>query len=73
MRWWPLEWDLRSPSLHNVRFDKLPEERKAVVVALRAIAPGEELFVDYGRWYWLKSPGTVLKALPTTAASTSTA
>jgi SET domain-containing protein len=37
-----------------VKFDKRPEEQCALVIALRDIEKGEELFVDYGRWYWLK-------------------
>ena len=34
-------------------FDKRPEEYCAHVTALRDIMDGEELFADYGRWYWL--------------------
>lgn len=41
--------DCRNASLYNVAFRKLPEERKALVVALKDINPGEEIFVDYGR------------------------
>lgn len=41
--------DCRNASLYNVAFKKLPEERKALVVALKDIKPGEEIFVDYGR------------------------
>ena len=41
--------DCRRASLYNVTFRKLPEERKALVVALKDIEPGEEIFVDYGR------------------------
>lgn len=37
----------------NVVLDKRPHEGCALVVALRDIAAGEELFVDYGRLYWL--------------------
>ncbi|RLN49955.1 hypothetical protein BBJ28_00019985 [Nothophytophthora sp. Chile5] len=37
----------------NVRFEKQPSGGKADVVALRDIQPGEELYVDYGRMYWL--------------------
>ncbi|TYZ66092.1 hypothetical protein PybrP1_013016 [[Pythium] brassicae (nom. inval.)] len=37
----------------NVTLDKRPSEGRALVVALRDIAAGEELFVDYGRLYWL--------------------
>lgn len=52
--------DPRRESALNVRFDKRPEEGKAIVLSTREIAAGEELYVDYGRWYWLKSPGNVL-------------
>lgn len=45
--------DCRDSTLYNVEFVKYPALRKAVVVALRDIDPGEELYVNYGRWYWL--------------------
>ncbi len=35
-------------------FDKRYDEKVAYVRAIRDIYPGEEIFVDYGRWYWLK-------------------
>eukprot|EP00611_Tribonema_gayanum_P011116 TRINITY_DN21267_c0_g1_i1.p1 TRINITY_DN21267_c0_g1~~TRINITY_DN21267_c0_g1_i1.p1 ORF type:complete len:162 (-),score=24.34 TRINITY_DN21267_c0_g1_i1:361-798(-) len=46
--------DCRNPAGFNVTFDKQPgaSPPHAVVVALRDIDAGEELFVDYGRWYW---------------------
>ena len=44
--------DCRNPALHNVKFVKLPELNKAKVVTLRPILTGEELYVDYGKWYW---------------------
>jgi hypothetical protein len=47
--------DCRNPAKHNVCFDKYPDSCKALVVSLRDISPGEELYVDYGRWYWLGS------------------
>jgi hypothetical protein len=56
--------DCRNDALLNVTFVKLPEERCAHVVALRDIAAGEELFVSYGRWYWLKEPGQRLPTPP---------
>ncbi|KAF4316230.1 hypothetical protein BBO99_00007541 [Phytophthora kernoviae] len=37
----------------NVYFDKRPQDGKAQVVALRDVQAGEELYVDYGRMYWL--------------------
>ncbi len=52
--------DARNPARTNVVFDKKPDELRALVVATRDIAAEEELFVDYGRWYWLKAPGAVL-------------
>ncbi|KAF0686808.1 Aste57867_21405 [Aphanomyces stellatus] len=45
--------DCRSKGVHNVVFDKQPEQQVALVRALHDIEPGEELFADYGRWYWL--------------------
>tara|TARA_A100001015_G_scaffold315500_1_gene427456 strand:+ start:456 stop:1655 length:1200 start_codon:yes stop_codon:yes gene_type:complete len=48
--------DCRNSALYNVEFRKIPEQWKAEVIALRDITAGEELFVDYGRWYWLKVP-----------------
>ena len=45
--------DCRNPAGYNVFFDKRPEENCAHVRALRDIMVGEELFADYGRWYWL--------------------
>ena len=61
--------DCRNASLHNVKFVKLPGENKAKVVTLRPILPGEELFVDYGRWYWAGFDGKPIKlSLPATMA-----
>ena len=34
-----------------MRFEKRPAEGRADVVATREIAPGEELFADYGKRY----------------------
>jgi len=44
--------DCRNPAGHNVRFDKRPKDACALVVTTRDIGAGEELFVDYGKWYW---------------------
>ena len=47
--------DCINPAGFNVKFVKQPIAQPhpcAVVVALRDIAAGEELFVDYGKWYW---------------------
>ena len=41
----------------NVRFEKDPANRLARVIAARALAPGEELFVSYGAGYWKQHPG----------------
>lgn len=43
---------------HNVIFEKQPENNRALVRALRDIAVGEEIFVDYGKWYWAGSKPT---------------
>lgn len=45
--------DCRNRGKYNVRFEKCPEECKAMVVALRDIQVDEELYVDYGRFYWI--------------------
>jgi SET domain-containing protein len=45
--------DCRNQAGYNVRFSKKPEQYKAEVIAIRPINKNEELFVDYGRWYWL--------------------
>jgi hypothetical protein len=37
----------------NVEFVKLPEQGCALVVATRPIAAWEELFVSYGKRYWV--------------------
>ena len=47
--------DCINPAGINVRFDKMPLATPypcANVVAIRDIEIGEELFVDYGKWYW---------------------
>ena len=52
--------DCRNPCGYNVEFLKSPQEKCAWVIAQRDIAVGEELFVDYGRWYWLLKPSSSL-------------
>ena len=47
--------DCRDPRAHNAKFVKIAEEGKAEVVATRDILPGEEVYVDYGKWYWIGS------------------
>lgn len=39
----------------NARFVKLPEHKRADVVAIEVINPGDEIFADYGTWYWAGS------------------
>jgi hypothetical protein len=51
--------DCINPAGFNVRFDKQPAalpHPRAEVVATRDITEGEELFVDYGKWYWSGAP-----------------
>jgi len=50
--------DCRNPAGYNVRFDKRPMQGCALVVATRHIGAGEELFVDYGKWYWNGPPSS---------------
>ncbi|CAM9487592.1 unnamed protein product [Choristocarpus tenellus] len=52
--------DCRNRNLYNVEFQKMPEERKALVIATRCIEAGEELFADYGRWYWISLKPVIL-------------
>ena len=53
--------DCRNVAGYNVTFDKIESEKYALVKATRPIYKGEEIFVDYGRWYWaganIKSKG----------------
>lgn len=44
--------DCRNNHGYNARFIKSMIERCAWVVAMRDIEPGEEIFADYGKWYW---------------------
>ena len=45
--------DSRDKRVHNVSFDKRPSEQRALVVASRPIAAGDELYASYGPLYWL--------------------
>ncbi|TMW69558.1 hypothetical protein Poli38472_001714 [Pythium oligandrum] len=45
--------DCRRRAEYNVVFDKRPSEDRALVIALRDIGVDEELYVDYGRFYWI--------------------
>ena len=44
--------DCRNVSGYNARFVKSIDDRCAWVVATRDIEPNEEIFADYGKWYW---------------------
>ena len=44
--------DLSEAPRYNVKFVKLKAQQCALVVALRDIEPGEELFAFYGQGYW---------------------
>jgi SET domain-containing protein len=57
--------DPRNRLLQNVVFDKRPDEQCAYVIAKRDINAGEEIFADYGRWYWLRKTSTRLERLST--------
>lgn len=52
--------DCRNPAGYNVRFEKHPSAGVALIVATRDVKAGEELFVDYGKWYWLRQYPTRL-------------
>eukprot|EP00928_Gymnodinium_smaydae_P076761 TRINITY_DN59830_c0_g1_i1.p1 TRINITY_DN59830_c0_g1~~TRINITY_DN59830_c0_g1_i1.p1 ORF type:complete len:225 (-),score=18.18 TRINITY_DN59830_c0_g1_i1:343-1017(-) len=58
--------DCRNPAIYNVVFDKQLDAGYALVVSTRNIRAGEELFVDYGKWYWASS--TPRRILPSHAA-----
>lgn len=47
--------DCRNPAGYNVKFLKDPQAKCAWVIALRDICVNEEIFVDYGKWYWASS------------------
>jgi len=54
----------QNPDARNVRFVKLARAKKALVVSLRALEPGEELYADYGECYWRARGVTVRTASP---------
>ncbi len=56
--------DCRNSNLYNVKFVKLPRENKASVITTRPIYPDEEIFVDYGKWYWAGFTGGKAMKLP---------
>ena len=45
-------WNVPGGGEANVEFIKLRRQKKALVVARRAIAAGEELYARYGEGYW---------------------
>ncbi len=50
--------DPRNPRLYNVRWETTPSDTalfRCPVVATRAIAAGDEIFVDYGESFWRSS------------------
>mmetsp|Transcript_29945 Transcript_29945/g.42728 ORF Transcript_29945/g.42728 Transcript_29945/m.42728 type:complete len:159 (+) Transcript_29945:902-1378(+) len=51
--------DCIDPLGWNVEFIKSPEDWIAYVVAIKDITPGDEIFVSYGKWYWLSGPKPV--------------
>ncbi|CAK0835934.1 unnamed protein product [Prorocentrum cordatum] len=46
----------------NARFVKLKQQRRALVLASRAIAAGEEIYAGYGEGYWRARPGAMAAA-----------
>lgn len=47
--------DCRNPAGYNVKFVKYPDLKLAKVITIRPIKRNEEIFVDYGKWYWLST------------------
>ena len=45
--------DCRNPAGYNVKFIKCPELCLAKVITLRPIKRHEEMFVNYGKFYWI--------------------
>ena len=52
--------DCRNPLGYNVFYDKRPDEKIALVIVMRDIQPGEEIFADYGKWSWATLPSVRL-------------
>lgn len=44
--------DCRNNTYYNVEFAKCPDEGIAQVIAIKDIHVGDEIYVDYGKWYW---------------------
>jgi hypothetical protein len=54
--------DCRNANCYNVAFLKSPDERCAWVLTTRALRPHEEVYADYGRWYWAgKKPKRLIR------------
>ena len=54
--------DCRNVNCYNVTFLKSPGEQCAWVISTRDIHRDEEIYVDYGRWYWVgKKPKRLIK------------
>jgi SET domain-containing protein len=49
--------DARDEKLQNAEFVKMKIQRKALVVSLRDIAAGEEIYCSYGSVYWRSRDG----------------
>ncbi len=47
--------DCRNEDGYNVEFLKIPEKGIARVIATKDVEAGHELFVRYGKFYWLAS------------------
>ena len=54
--------DCCNMDAYNVTFLKSPSECCAWVISCKSIQIGEELFVDYGNWYWIKKNPTKLSS-----------
>ena len=53
--------DCRNKLCYNDRFNKNCSDGIAQVIAIRDIEENEELYVDYGKWYWLSLNPSKLK------------
>ena len=51
--------DCINPAGWNIEFQKRPRQGYALVVAIRDINRGQELFGSYGKWYWLGARKTI--------------
>ena len=44
--------DCRHPAGYNAMFLKSKPDKCAWVITIKDLQPDEEIFADYGRWYW---------------------